>query len=98
MSGESLVKRRYSSTTWQRTITSERASFGCDGSLLWTGNRRPSRIGRGNATEHGEASSKSLNMIQNEQEYRTTLKRIERFQRQIEELRKREASPENYRL
>ena len=37
-------------------------------------------------------------MIQNEQEYRTTLKRIERFQRQIEELRKREASPENYRL
>ena len=37
-------------------------------------------------------------MIQNEQEYRTTLNRIERFQRQIEELRKREASSENYRL
>ena len=37
-------------------------------------------------------------MIQNEQEYRTTLKRIERFQRQIEELRKRESNPENYRL
>ena len=45
-----------------------------------------------------EASSKSLNMIQKEQAYRTTLKRIERFQRQIEELRKREANPENYRL
>ena len=29
-------------------------------------------------------------MIKNEQEYRTTLKRIERFQRQIEELRKLE--------
>jgi len=27
-----------------------------------------------------------------------TLKRIERFQRQIEELRKRESNPENYRL
>ncbi len=37
-------------------------------------------------------------MIQNEQDYRTTLKRIERFQRQIEELRKRETIPENYRL
>ena len=37
-------------------------------------------------------------MIQNEKEYRTTLSRIERFQRQIEELRKREPNPENYRF
>ena len=37
-------------------------------------------------------------MIQSEQEYRATLKRIERFQRQIEALRKRESKPENYRL
>ena len=37
-------------------------------------------------------------MIQNEQEYRTTLQRIERFQRQVEELRKTETNPQNYRL
>jgi hypothetical protein len=35
-------------------------------------------------------------MIQNEQEYRTTLQRIERFQRQVEQLRKTETNPENY--
>ena len=37
-------------------------------------------------------------MIQNEQEYRTTLQRIERFQRQVEQLRKTETNPDNYRL
>jgi hypothetical protein len=37
-------------------------------------------------------------MIQNEQEYRTTLQRIERFQRQVEQLRRTEANPHNYRL
>ena len=37
-------------------------------------------------------------MIQNEQEYRTTLQRIERFQRQVEQLRKTETNPHNYRL
>ena len=37
-------------------------------------------------------------MIHNEQEYRTALQRIERFQRQVEHLRKTEANPENYRL
>ena len=37
-------------------------------------------------------------MIQNEQEYRTTLQRIERFQRQVEQLRKTEINPHNYRL
>jgi hypothetical protein len=36
-------------------------------------------------------------MIQNEQEYRTTLQRIERFQRQVEQLRKTETNPHNYR-
>ena len=38
------------------------------------------------------------NMIKNEQEYRVTLERIERFQRQVEQLRKVEPNPENYRL
>jgi len=33
----------------------------------------------------------------NEQEYRTTLQRIERFQRQVEQLRKTETNPDNYR-
>jgi hypothetical protein len=37
-------------------------------------------------------------MIQNEQEYRTTLQRVERFQRQVEQLRKTETNPDNYRL
>ena len=37
-------------------------------------------------------------MIQNEQEYRTALQRIERYQRQIEQLRKTETNPQNYRL
>ena len=37
-------------------------------------------------------------MIQNEQEYRTTLQRIERFQRQVEHLRKTETNPHNYHL
>ena len=37
-------------------------------------------------------------MIQSEQEYRTTLQRIERFQRQVEQLRKTETNPDNYRL
>jgi hypothetical protein len=37
-------------------------------------------------------------MIHNEQEYRTTLQRIDRFQRQIEQLRKIEKNPDNYRL
>src|SRR5438093_10064380 len=75
-----------------------RVSSGCDDSPRWKAKRPPRRIGNSNATEHGAASSKSLKMIQNEQQYRTTLKRIERFQRQIEELRKRESNPENYRL
>jgi len=37
-------------------------------------------------------------MIKNEQEYRVTLERIARFQRQVEQLRQVEANPENYRL
>jgi hypothetical protein len=37
-------------------------------------------------------------MIHNEQEYRTALQRIERFQRQVEQLRKTETNPYNYRL
>ena len=37
-------------------------------------------------------------MFQSEQEYRTTLQRIERFQREVEQLRKAEANPHNYRL
>ena len=37
-------------------------------------------------------------MIQNEQEYRTALQRIERLQRQVEQLRKTESNPHNYRL
>ena len=37
-------------------------------------------------------------MIQIEQEYRTTIQRIERFQRQVEQLRKAESNPDNYRL
>ena len=37
-------------------------------------------------------------MIQNEQEYRAMLQRIERFQRQVEQLRKAETNPHNYRL
>jgi hypothetical protein len=37
-------------------------------------------------------------MIQNEQEYRATLQRIERFQRQVEQLRNTETNPQNYRL
>ncbi len=37
-------------------------------------------------------------MIQNEQEYRTTLQRIECFQRQVEQLRQAESNPHNYRL
>ena len=37
-------------------------------------------------------------MIQTEQEYRTALQRIERWQRQVEHLRKVEANPHNYRL
>lgn len=37
-------------------------------------------------------------MIQNEQEYRAALQRIERFQRQVEQLRKTESNPHNYRL
>ena len=37
-------------------------------------------------------------MISTEQEFQTTLKRIERFQRQIEHLRKAETHPRNYRL
>jgi hypothetical protein len=37
-------------------------------------------------------------MIQNEQEYRTMLQRIERFQRQVEQLRQTETNPHNYRL
>jgi len=37
-------------------------------------------------------------MIQNEQEYRAMLQRIERFQQQVEHLRKAETNPQNYRL
>ena len=37
-------------------------------------------------------------MIQNEQQYRAMLQRIERFQRQVEQLRKAETNPHNYRL
>ena len=37
-------------------------------------------------------------MIQNEQEYRTTLQRIERYQRQVEQLRATETNPRNYHL
>ncbi len=37
-------------------------------------------------------------MIQNEQEYRTMLQRIERFQRQAEQLRATETNPHNYHL
>jgi len=37
-------------------------------------------------------------MIHNEHEYRTALQRIERFQRQVEQLRKTETNPDNYRL
>ena len=36
-------------------------------------------------------------MIKNEQEYRVTLERIERFRRQVEHLRKVEPNAENYR-
>ncbi len=37
-------------------------------------------------------------MIENAQEYQTTLKRIERLQQQVEHLRKTETHPQNYRL
>ncbi len=37
-------------------------------------------------------------MINNEQEYKTTLERIVHFQKQIEHLRKTETNLENYRL
>jgi hypothetical protein len=37
-------------------------------------------------------------MIRNEQEYRVTVERIERFQRQVAHLRATERNPENYRL
>ncbi len=37
-------------------------------------------------------------MIQTEQEYKAALQRIERFQRQVEQLRKVETNPHNYRL
>ena len=37
-------------------------------------------------------------MIQHEKEYRATLQRIEKFQRQVEQLRKAETNPNNYRL
>ena len=37
-------------------------------------------------------------MINNEQEYKTTLERIAHFQKQIQHLRKMETNPENYRL
>lgn len=37
-------------------------------------------------------------MIQSEEEYRTTLERITCFQKQVEQLREKEANPENYRL
>ena len=37
-------------------------------------------------------------MIQNEQEYVATLQCIERFQRQVEQLRATETNPRNYHL
>ena len=37
-------------------------------------------------------------MINNEQEYKTTLERIAHFQKQIEHIRKTETNSENYRL
>jgi hypothetical protein len=37
-------------------------------------------------------------MIRNDQELRTTLERIERFRRLIEDLRRVETNPVNYRL
>ena len=37
-------------------------------------------------------------MINNEQEYKTTLERIAHFRKQIEHLRKTETNSENYRL
>ncbi len=37
-------------------------------------------------------------MIHNEKEYKTTLKRISQFQKQVEHLRKVETNPENYHL
>jgi hypothetical protein len=37
-------------------------------------------------------------MIPNEQEYQAALQRIGRFQRQVEQLRKTETNPHNYRL
>ena len=37
-------------------------------------------------------------VIQTEQEYRATLQRIERFQRQVGQLRKTEINPHNYHL
>ncbi len=37
-------------------------------------------------------------MIQNDQEYRAALQRIERFQRQVGQLRQTETHPHNYRL
>jgi hypothetical protein len=39
-----------------------------------------------------------LPQLKNEQEYRTTLQRTERFQKQIEQLRKTETNAQNYRL
>ena len=36
-------------------------------------------------------------MIRNEQEYKVTRDRIDHFQKQVEQLRKTEATPENYR-
>ena len=37
-------------------------------------------------------------MIHTEKEYQTTLNRIDLFQRQVEQLRKAETNPHNYRL
>lgn len=37
-------------------------------------------------------------MIHNEKEYKTTLERISKFQKQVEHLREVEKIPENYRL
>jgi hypothetical protein len=37
-------------------------------------------------------------MIHDEEEYKTTLKRITHFQKQVEQLREAETNPENYRL
>jgi hypothetical protein len=37
-------------------------------------------------------------MIQTQREYETTLERVALFQKQIEQLRKSEANPHNYRL